>query len=126
MFCLKRGTKKEKPFLDLDYVGDYSSKIKKIIEYLKISKGPIIVYSKYIPASLLPLALAMEQNGFQRFLTKGEQPLLNYSPNSKGGGGISPPIYYKDGTPAPQYKGKDPFKPAKYAIVTSQSPPWDF
>ena len=67
----KKGTKKEKPFLDLMYLSTYSCKISKIIKYILEAKGTILVYSRYIYAGILPLALALEQNGVQRYLSPG-------------------------------------------------------
>jgi len=112
------GKKNEVPFLDIGYIGDYSSKIEEIINIILKSKGPIIIYSRYIWGGLLPLALALEQNGVQRYLFSGEQSLLEYSPNKLGGGGLGEPRDYYDGTKFSNYKDKSrPFKVAKYALV---------
>ena len=111
-----KGKRDEKPFLDVKYLNDYSPKIAKIIEYIKKSKGPILIYSRLIYGGILPLALALEQNGIQRYTTHGEQPLLNYPFNKKGGGGISEPVSY-NGIPLSKYKNIEKFKPLKYAIV---------
>ena len=111
-----KNKKNEKPFLDLDYLGDYSGKIPEIIDYIKKSTGPVIVYSRYIWGGILPLALALEQNGILRYTTNNETSLLSYSPNKLGGGGISPPISFDGGISIKKYKNKKNFKALKYAI----------
>ena len=65
---------------------------------------------------VLPLALALEQNGIQRFINNNERPLLNYPFNRKGGGGKSQPVSYNGGIPFSKYKNKKNFKALKYAI----------
>jgi superfamily II DNA or RNA helicase len=47
-------------------IGKYSSKIKTICEKILQAKGVILVYSQFIDAGLLPLALALEELGFAR------------------------------------------------------------
>ena len=47
-------------------IGNYSSKIKTICDRIVKSKGVILVYSQYIDAGLVPLALALEEQGFSR------------------------------------------------------------
>ena len=47
-------------------IGKYSSKIDKICNHIMKSTGVILVYSQYIDAGLVPLALALEELGFLR------------------------------------------------------------
>jgi hypothetical protein len=47
-------------------IGKYSAKIKTILEHIQQSDGIILVYSQYIDAGLVPLALALEEMGFTR------------------------------------------------------------
>ena len=47
-------------------IGNYSSKIKTICNRIINSKGVILVYSQYIDAGLVPIALALEEIGFSR------------------------------------------------------------
>jgi hypothetical protein len=47
-------------------IGKYSSKIKTICDQIVNSTGVILVYSQYIDAGLVPLALALEERGFSR------------------------------------------------------------
>jgi hypothetical protein len=47
-------------------IGKYSSKIKTICDRILQSTGIVLVYSQYIDAGLVPLALALEELGFLR------------------------------------------------------------
>jgi hypothetical protein len=47
-------------------IGKYSSKIKAICDRIIVAKGVILVYSQYIDAGLVPMALALEELGFTR------------------------------------------------------------
>ena len=49
-----------------DEIGKYSSKIKQICDSIIKSTGVILVYSQYIDAGIVPLALALEELGFTR------------------------------------------------------------
>jgi hypothetical protein len=48
-------------------IGNYSSKIKTILDNIENSEGPIIVYSQFIESGLIPLALALESNGYKKY-----------------------------------------------------------
>ena len=47
-------------------IGKYSNKIKTICDRIIQAKGIILVYSQYIDAGLVPIALALEELGFAR------------------------------------------------------------
>ena len=47
-------------------IGKYSAKIKTICDHILSSTGVVLVYSQYIDAGLVPLALALEECGFFR------------------------------------------------------------
>lgn len=47
-------------------IGIYSSKIKAIIDMVERSEGIILIYSQYIDAGLVPIALALEELGMSR------------------------------------------------------------
>ena len=53
-----------------DQIGNYSSKIKHICDCIysngTLSEGIILIYSQYIDAGLIPMALALEEIGFKR------------------------------------------------------------
>jgi hypothetical protein len=45
----------------------YSSKISKIINNIETSQGIVFIYSQFIYAGVLPLALALEKNGYSKY-----------------------------------------------------------
>tara|TARA_B100000424_G_scaffold155175_1_gene118665 strand:- start:33481 stop:37053 length:3573 start_codon:yes stop_codon:yes gene_type:complete len=57
----------------------YSPKINSIIDSIKESTGIILIYSNYLEAGLIPLALALEEQGIKRY---GETPSLLKSSTS--------------------------------------------
>lgn len=63
---------------DENNLGKYSPKIKNIVDYIKKSKGIVIVYSKYIDAGVIPVAMALESEGYARYKAKN---LLNDNNN---------------------------------------------
>ena len=56
-----------------DVIGRYSAKIKTVSNYIyntktgKVSDGIILIYSSYIDAGVIPMALALEEMGFTRY-----------------------------------------------------------
>ena len=48
--------------------------------------GLAYVHSRFINAGAIPLAIVLEQNGFERYTIEGESQLLEYMPNKYGGG----------------------------------------
>ena len=63
-----------------------SSKLSKILEVVKKSEGLIYIFSRFNPAGVIPMALALEQNGFDRYTVEGEKQLLLYLKIKIGGG----------------------------------------
>ena len=53
-------------FFKLENLKNYSSKIHNFIENVNSSEGIIFVYSQYIYSGVIPLALALEYNGYSR------------------------------------------------------------
>ena len=53
-----------------DKIGEYSSKIKTILDHIISSKGIILIYSQYIDGGIIPMALALEELGFTRYKNK--------------------------------------------------------
>ena len=53
-----------------DRIGEYSSKIKVILDHIVESKGIILIYSQYIDGGIIPMALALEELGFIRYKSK--------------------------------------------------------
>lgn len=118
-----KDTSKEKPFADEDYLNKYSTKFASLLETVKKSKGLIYIYSNFISQGVLPLALMLEQNGFDRECIEGEDQLLDYNVNKYKGGGKRRQICYWCGNDAKfkdhhNEKAKDfhYFKRAKYII----------
>ena len=50
-----------------DQIGNYSCKIKNICESIHNSTGIVLVYSQYIDSGIIPMALALEEMGFDRY-----------------------------------------------------------
>ena len=93
-------------------IGKYSSKINNICNYIydektgKVADGIILIYSSYIDAGVIPMALALEEMGFTRYGEKAK-PLFK-----------NPPVPVVDiRTMKPSVSRKD-FKPARYIMIT--------
>ena len=65
-YTLKKNIK-IKNFLDLDELGNYACKIKTIIEKIINSEGITFIYSNFLDGGIMPLVLALEQNGFTKY-----------------------------------------------------------
>lgn len=63
-------TDNKKSIFSFDNIGNYSEKIRSIVESILENDGITLVYSQYIYGGLLPLALALEEIGFKRFTKK--------------------------------------------------------
>ena len=50
-----------------DKLSKYSPKMNTIMKYVNKSEGIVIIYSRYIDSGITPLALALENNGYNRF-----------------------------------------------------------
>lgn len=57
--------------LDQNHISDHSPKIKTIIDYIEHSTGIVFVFSYYKKSGIIPLAIALEHMGYQRF-TSGD------------------------------------------------------
>lgn len=66
-------------FLNQKLIAKYSPKIKQILDIIKNSKGIVFIYSFYLSAGIIPLALALEHLGFSKY---GTQNLLKTSSSS--------------------------------------------
>ena len=73
------GTKNETGFLDEKYLRKYSVKYAEILRNIKYGKGICFIYSEFVWGGVLPLAMMLEQNGFERYPWSGERPLLDYN-----------------------------------------------
>jgi hypothetical protein len=56
----------------------WGSKIAKVIERVLVSNGPVFIYSFFSGSGIIPLAFALEMNGFKRYKQHGT-PLLENS-----------------------------------------------
>jgi hypothetical protein len=95
-----------------DEIGKYSSKIKTICDYIynkdtgKVSDGIILIYSSYIDAGVVPMALALEEMGFTRYGEKAN-PLFK-----------TPPTQLVDVRTMQPPTSKKDFRPARYIMIT--------
>ncbi|ADX05863.1 putative helicase conserved C-terminal domain protein [Organic Lake phycodnavirus 1] len=64
------------PFFQKDNIGNYSIKMKSIIDNIEEAKGVILIYSQWIYYGVLPMALCLEELGYKRFGSK-TQNLIN-------------------------------------------------
>lgn len=53
--------------LSYGQIGKYAAKMKSAIDYIINSKGTVFVYSRYYPAGVVPLAIALEHIGFTKY-----------------------------------------------------------
>lgn len=63
-----------------NHLGKYSVKLKKITNYVVESEGICLVYSQFLDGGVVPLALALEEMGCQRY---GAPNLLKEGPKKK-------------------------------------------
>jgi superfamily II DNA or RNA helicase len=108
-----------------DEIGKYSAKIKNVCNSIfnestnVVSDGIILIYSSYIDAGIIPMALALEEMGFTRFGKEGIKSLFK-----------TPPVPIVDvKTMKPPTNKNQTFKPARYAMITGDpriSPNNDF
>jgi hypothetical protein len=105
-----------------DLIGQFSSKIKCILDHIvsptgEVAEGIILIYSQYIDSGLVPMALALEELGFTRY-GKDVEPLFKTKPSDiVDVRTMKPPVNKKD------------FMPARYSMITGDprlSPNNDF
>ena len=118
-----KDTVNEAPFADEKHLYKYSIKFSKILETIRKSKGLILIFSQFIELGVLPLALMLEQNGFDRECIEGEDALLDYDANKLKGGGKKRQICYLCGKSAKHIDHQDEksdnyhmYKRAKYIL----------
>ena len=76
---MNKGTINEMPFASEKYLYKYSTKFAKILDTVKKSIGSIFIFSQYVEQGVLPLALILEQAGFERACNEDEENLLDYT-----------------------------------------------
>jgi hypothetical protein len=89
-----------------DLIGNYSSKIKSILDTIGSSDGIIFIYSNWISSGVIPMVLALEQNGYTKFdgkeVLKGSKKIEKISVEGKS---------YSE------YSDKKEFKKANYMVI---------
>ena len=91
-------------FLDLDLLDEYSSKISTIIKSINNTEGIVFIYSHYLNGGIIPLVLALEQNGYAKY----DGNIVLNSKNKRD------PIDFNGSI------GKDKI-PAKYMVIAGDS-----
>lgn len=56
-------------FLSEDLIGEFSPKLKSIVDYINKSEGIVYIYSQFIYSGIIPLAIALEHCGFNKYGT---------------------------------------------------------
>lgn len=90
-------------FLEEDVLGEFSAKIASVLRCIRESDGIVFVYTNWIGAGVIPLVLALEQNGYQKY--DGSTILR--------GSKKRPPISYK----GVHQSTEDEFIQAKYMVI---------
>ena len=112
LFEYRRGSEK---IFQPNNIGKYSAKIKNICESIynsktdKVSDGIILIYSSYIDAGIIPMALALEEMGFTRYSEKSKTLFKTPPVNPVDVRTMKPPTNKKD------------YKPAKYIMITGDN-----
>ena len=89
----------------IDILKHYSAKIHRIMRIIQKSQGIVLIYSQYIDGGCVPIALALEELGFQRYQ---KQNLFEHS---------SSPLL-DSRTMKPRQQNQQDFKPAQYVMIT--------
>mgnify|MGYP001339981093 CR=1 FL=1 len=102
-------------FLHINHLKNYSSKFHNILSSLKTCKGIGFVYSQFISAGVLSFALALEANGFTRYVGNGKDENLLSIPSKDRFCAVN--LKYESQLSAEEMKT---FSPAKYILLTAQ------
>ena len=73
--------KGSKEILDKTHLIKTSPKIHRILDYIEKSEGIVLIYSQYIYSGVIPLALALEHIGYNKYGKKGTNNLLKKNKN---------------------------------------------
>jgi hypothetical protein len=92
-----------------DRIGDYSSKIKTILDNIINSKGIVLVYSQFVYGGIIPLALALEELGFKRNESGRGKSLFRDKKKDIN-------VFNLDGK-----SSSTQYSPAKYAIISGNA-----
>lgn len=119
-----RGTRNERPFLDIDFIKEHSSKLYELYNNIKKSKGVIYIYTEYKYYGAIMIALFLEYMGFERYTISKEYPLLDYGKNNSGGGGKRERLDYEKLEPITKIKSRKP-QFAKYVLLSGSVKNYD-
>ena len=97
----------ESRFFHKDKIGNYSAKIENILNIIEKSSGIVFIYTNWIKSGVIPLILALEQNGYTK--NDGKPMLMTKDKINK--------ISY-EGKYISEYDDKSQFKPAKYMVIS--------
>ena len=95
----------------LKNIGEYSGKIKNIVDNIYNSDGIVLIYSQFIDGGVIPMALALESIGFTRFGNKASN-LFKTSQH--------PVIDSKTYLPKDKMDNPEEFRPATYTLLTGE------
>jgi len=115
------GKKTETGFLDERYLRKYSVKFAEILRNIRYGKGICYIYSEFVWGGVLPLAMMLEQNGFERYPWSGERPLLDYSKKRNPICAICGEGALNDIHDDTKNAGFHEFKKVRYILVTGDS-----
>jgi hypothetical protein len=93
----------------------YSSKIAKICDCIRNSKGIVLIHSQYIDGGIIPLALALEEMGFVRYSHSSQTKTL-FDPKKLDA--TVEPLDALTMKPKSQIPPSSTFSPAKYVMIT--------
>lgn len=91
---------------EYDRLGEYSAKMKTVLDHIIHSEGTVLVYSQYIMGGIIPFALALEEYGFKRY---GEKKMSLFKDKKQD-------VNVFNLEKKPDYKGT--VKTARYAIIS--------
>ena len=94
-------------YFHIDSIGNYSSKIENILNIIKSTNGIIFIYSNWIKSGIIPLVLALEQNGYTK--SDGKEILKDSQKINK----LSYEGKYKE-----EYTDKKDFLSANYMVIS--------
>jgi len=92
------------------HIGNYSPKTEFILKRIRKSEGPIFIYSRFIKPGALPLALALEANGYTLY---GRDRGLLADVHVEGGLQCALCVQRKN-----NHNAEHAFVPAKYVLLT--------
>ena len=106
------------PFLDESLIRQYSSKIHSILKLIRESKGIVFIYSQWIQAGILPLILALEQNGYASYDDTQHLQYPEWTSGSQKFKTKREPIDSR-GKRIREYSDPRLFKQAKYVVISA-------